>query len=73
MVTKPSQHAKMIRMMRRAPSAGVANFMFANAGILSYTKRVSELRQDGWNIQAIRQYDRQGKATGTWRYKLIED
>lgn len=68
-----SQHARMLRLMRRAPKNGVPNYKFSNHGILCYSKRISELRNEGWNIQGIRVFDKDGKATGVWRYKLIEE
>ncbi len=43
------------------------------AGIsLKYSSRISELRHDGHNIQAFRIW-KDGKATGTYEYKLMED
>lgn len=35
---------------------------------LKYTSVVSDLRKDGHDIEAIRQYNKKGKATDTWLY-----
>ncbi len=35
---------------------------------LKYTSVVSDLRKDGHEIEAVRQYNKKGKATDTWLY-----
>ena len=35
---------------------------------LKYTSVISDLRKDGHDIEAIRQYNKHGKATDTWLY-----
>lgn len=35
---------------------------------LKYTSVISDLRKDGHDIEAIRQYNKKGKATDTWLY-----
>lgn len=35
---------------------------------LKYTSVVSDLRKDGHDIEAVRQYNKKGKATDTWLY-----
>lgn len=35
---------------------------------LKYTSVISSLRKDGHDIEAIRQYNKKGKATDTWLY-----
>lgn len=35
---------------------------------LKYTSVISDLRKDGHDIEAVRQYNKKGKATDTWLY-----
>lgn len=35
---------------------------------LKYTSVISDLRKDGHEIEAVRQYNKKGKATDTWLY-----
>ena len=70
-MNKLSQHTQIIRELRKHPE-GVPNYRFPKMFILSYTKRISELRQEGWNIQISRLFYKD-KATSTFIYKLIEE
>lgn len=64
-----SQSGKIIRTIRKHTDKGVPNYKLARIS-LKYSSRIAELRQEGWNIVAERQYARNGKATGTWLYFL---
>lgn len=68
---KASQCKEIIRMLKRNFKSGVPNYRFAQAGILGYTARMSDLRKDGHVIVAERVWV-DGKATGTFRYHLKE-
>lgn len=67
-----SQHAQIIRMLKKSPVHGVENYKFPQARILDYTARISELRQDGHDIHAERQIVK-GRYTGVWIYHLIDE
>ncbi len=67
----PSQHSKILRELKNN-KRGVPNYRFPQLGILSYTKRIQELRRDGHPITTERQYIN-GRATGVWMYYLNED
>lgn len=67
-----TQHAKILRMLRRHKRRGVANYKFPQAGILCANKRIQELREEGYNIRAERQEHR-GRLTGVWKYYLTEE
>lgn len=69
---KETQHSRIIKMLKRAPKHGVENYKFPQAGILCYTKRIQELREDGYNISAVRQIIN-NRYTGVWKYFLVED
>lgn len=51
---------------------GVSNWELSRIA-LNYTMRISELRVDGYNIMAVREYLPNGRATNTFRYHLIEE
>lgn len=70
---RPTQHTKIIQMLKRRSKSGVPNYAFPEVGILCYSKRIQELRKDGWNITVDRWFDNNGKGTNTFIYKLIED
>lgn len=67
------QEAKMIQMLRKAHSHGVANYKFQDQRILCYTKIISNLRKDGFNIVKERVMLPNGRSTGVYKYILIED
>ena len=60
-----AQTRDVLTMLELAGHMGVTNGQFANAGILSYTSRIAELRKMGYSITQTRQ----GNA-GTRRYTL---
>jgi len=66
-----SQSSRILKALRETKN-GVSNFVLSSIS-LKYSSRISELRRDGHNIIAIRQYLPNGRATGTWKYYLGED
>ena len=66
-----SQAEKIIKQLRDAGSKGVENYKLANYN-LGYRGRITELRQDGYNIYCERQRIN-GRATGVWIYYLTEE
>lgn len=69
---KPSQHSRIIKMLKEAGKNGVENYRFARSGILCYSKRISELRREGHKIEGERQIIN-GRSTGVWKYYLVTD
>lgn len=67
-----SQHSRILKVLRKQGGKGVPNYRFPEMYILSYTKRIQELRRDGHNITSERQWHK-GHATGVWVYTLIEE
>lgn len=65
-----TQEGKVLNLIRR--STGAYNFELSRVA-LKYTSVISELRKDGHNIIAERQYLKNGKASNTFRYYLIGD
>ena len=61
---KESQCKRMIKLMK---TRKVKNHEFMRMYILSYTKRISDIRQMGINVESQRVY-KDGKATGTFEY-----
>ena len=59
-MNKESQQKIMIKAMRNGK---VKNHEFMGMYIMSYTKRLSEIRQSGINVSKERLYDSSGKAT----------
>ena len=70
---KLSQNDRIIKMLRRAGSRGIANYEFPRHRILRLSARVNDLRQDGYNIYCERQYLPNGRATNVWKYYLNEE
>lgn len=62
---KETQLHQMVREMKRRK---VKNHEFMSMYIMSYTKRLSDLRERGYNISKERLYDSEGKATSTFVY-----
>lgn len=58
---------RVLAMIKR--SGGAYNYELSRVA-LKYTSVISELRKDGHDIIADRQYLKNGKASGTWRYRL---
>lgn len=65
-----SQEQRVLAMLKRKKRWGVKNYEFADAGILRYSARIGELRKTH-RISCERLY-RNGKATNTFIYRLIE-
>lgn len=61
---------KVLALIKRP--RGAFNFELSRIS-LKYTSTISELRKDGHEIIAERQYNTNGKASDTWRYYLIGD
>lgn len=68
-----SQESRMLNMLRRAGGRGIKNYEFQRSGILCYTKIISNLREDKWDIITERLYLENGRATGIFYYVLLED
>jgi hypothetical protein len=66
-----TQSVRILRAIKKSGRKGIENFKLATYS-LKYSSRIAELRQDGYNIVAERQW-LNGRATGTWRYYLIEE
>lgn len=66
-----SQADKILKQLRDAGSRGVENYKLAEYN-LGYRGRITELRQDGYNIYCERQRIN-GRATGVWIYYLTEE
>lgn len=62
-----TQEGKVLAMIKRP--GGAYNFELSRFA-LKYTSVISELRKDGHNIIAERQYLKNGKASNTFRYRL---
>lgn len=60
-----SQHSKILALTKRP--GGAYNFELSRFA-LKYTSVISDLRKDGHNIIAERQYLKNGRASNTWRY-----
>lgn len=65
-----SQAERIIKQLRDAGSKGVENYKLAEYN-LGYRGRITELRQDGYNIHCERQRIN-GRATGVFIYYLTE-
>lgn len=66
---KATQQTKILNLLKANP-AGVPNYTFPRHGILKYSSRISELRQDGYNIFCVRDRLPNGKVTNVFRYFL---
>jgi len=62
-----TQEGKILAMIKRP--GGAYNFELSRFA-LKYTSVISELRKDGYDIVADRQYLKNGRASNTWRYRL---
>jgi len=60
-----SQTKRMIKEMKRRK---VANHEFPKMYIMSYTRRIADIRGMGITVNKERLYDKDGKATGTYVY-----
>lgn len=68
-----SQEETALKMLRRAKSHGVYNYELAGVRILRYGACLKRLRDDGHNILTERVYLPNGRATGVFRYVLVEE
>lgn len=59
------QNKTMIKEMKKRK---VKNYEFTQMGILRYSSRISEIREQGITVNKERLYDKQGKATGVFVY-----
>lgn len=66
------QDKQVLKALRRAGSRGVANHQFHALRVMSYTKVISDLRKEGYNIITERVQLRNGRYTNTYRYILVE-
>ena len=66
-----TQAGRIIKQLKEAGKKGVENYKLAEYN-LGYRGRITELRQDGYNIYCERQKIN-GRSTGVWMYYLIED
>lgn len=67
-----TQGAKFIKALKHAGNKGKTNWELSRIAI-KYTSVISDLRKSGYNIYAERQYLKNGSASNTWRYYLIEE
>ena len=65
MLKGSSQVARILNTIKQP--TGAYNWQLSRIA-LKYTSVISELRKDGHDIQALRQYNKNGKATATWLY-----
>lgn len=66
------QTSRLLKLLWKAGSKGVPNHAFYKHGILRSSARIAELRADGYEIMAVRQYLPNGRATNVWNYVLVE-
>lgn len=64
-----TQCERMLQMLREAGDAGVTSrqFVETGSGIFKYTNRISDLRRQGYMIEAIRVKD------SLYRYVLVRE
>lgn len=67
-MTTDTQCSKILKELKNNPD-GVENYKFPRWGILKYSSRITELRKEGHEVVAERQYVN-GRATGVWLYRL---
>jgi hypothetical protein len=67
-----SQTERILIAIRKSKQFGVPNYKLAQLS-LKYSSRITELRQDGYNIVAIRKVLPNGRATNVFNYVLIEE
>jgi hypothetical protein len=68
-----SQNEKILKLLTKAGNKGVPNYDFPKHKILRYSSRITELRKEGYNIYTERQKLPNGRATGVFRYYLLND
>lgn len=67
-----TQSTKIVKLLKRRPIKGATNWELSQIS-LKYSSRIAELRQDGVNIIAVRQFLPNGRATNTWRYFINDE
>jgi len=67
-----SQTSRVLKMLKKGGSRGIANYEFQNERVLCYTKRISDLRKEGYTILTERDYLPNGRTTGVFRFILIK-
>lgn len=70
--TPLTQSGKILKQLREAGNRGVENYKLANYN-LGYRSRITELREDGYNIYCERVKLPNGKSTNVFKYYLTED
>lgn len=68
-----TQEQRILTLLRKAGSKGVANYEWPQNRILRASARIGELRKDGYNIYCVREYLPNGRATNVFRYYLNEE
>lgn len=64
------QQTKVLNAIKDSGRNGIENFKLSRIA-LKYTSVISVLREDGYNIVAERDLLKNGRASNTWRYRLI--
>lgn len=67
-----SQEARIIHELKKAGQRGLPNYRFPQMGILRYSARIGDLRKEGYQIVAERQY-LHGRWSGVWIYRLLSE
>ncbi len=70
--TASTQTGRVLQLLKRSGKRGVFNYELTKIS-LQYTGRIYALRHEGHNILSERQYLRDGRASGTWKYYLISE
>lgn len=65
-----TQEGRVLEMIKR--KHGATNWELSHIA-LKYTSVISELRKEGHNIIAERQYLKNGRASNTYKYHLVSD
>jgi hypothetical protein len=71
-MTHLTQGSRVLKAIKSSGNRGVENWKLSRLA-LKYTSVISELRKDGHNIIAERQYLKNGRASNTYRYFLIDE
>lgn len=64
-----TQHGMVLKAIKDSGRRGIENWRLSRIA-LKYTSVISDLRKEGHDIVATRQYDRDGKPTQTYTYHL---
>jgi len=72
-MSKPlTQEGRVLKAIKDSGNKGVENWKLSRLA-LKYTSVISELRKDGHNIYCERQHLKNGRASNTYKYFLIEE